>query len=100
MVCLEMGSSIKASVVSILKEPGGKSATTGIELFCRSEDVQENPLHGLFRLAVIPQYGSGRVEHQCAVPFEQDCQGVVTSRAQRLHKICIRECSKPGGRAN
>src|SRR5216684_1864336 len=100
MVCLEMGSSIKASVVCVLKEPSCKIPTIGIELTLCSKNIKEDPLNSLFRFAVIPQYHSRCAEYQRAVPFEQNCQRIVTSRAQRRHEICIREGSKPGGRAN
>src|SRR5579872_6036824 len=94
VVCLKMCPSIKASVVSILKEPSSEIPTTGVELPRRSEDVQEYTLHCLFCLAVIPQYCSRSVEHQRTVPLEQDCERVITSRGQRLHEIRVRKCSK------
>ena len=100
MVCLKMGSSIEASVVRVLKKPGCKSPALGIELTLCPKNVKEDPLNSLFRFAVIPQYDSCCAEHQRAVPFEQNCQRIVTSRAQRCHEICIRKGSKPRGGTN
>src|SRR6266851_9904327 len=100
MVCLEMGSSIKTSVVCVLKEPGCESPAVGIELTLCPKNIQEDPLYCLFRLAVIPQYHSCRAEYQRTVPFEQNCQRIVTSCAQSCHQVFVRERSKPRGGTN
>ncbi len=63
VVGLEMGSSIEASVVCILKEPGCESPAIGIELTPCSKNIKEDPLNCLLRFAIIPQYCSGCMEH-------------------------------------
>src|SRR6266851_1411048 len=100
VVGLEMGASIEASMVCILKEPGCESPAVGIELTLCPKNIQEDPLYCLFRLAVIPQYHSCRAEYQRTVPFEQNCQRIVTSCAQSCHQVFVRERSKPRGGTN
>jgi hypothetical protein len=61
---------IDAPVIGVLKEPGLKGAAVRIELIGRFEDIQEDPLDGLFRLSIIAQDGAGDPEDQRAMPFE------------------------------
>src|SRR5260370_38522896 len=77
MVCLEMGSSIEASVVCVLKKPGGESPAVGVELTPCPKNIQEDALDCLFRLAVIPQYHSCRPEHQRPVSLNETSTRVV-----------------------
>ncbi len=65
-----MLASIDAAMVGVLKQPCLEGSAIRIELIHGFENVQEDPLDGLFRFSVIAQDCSGDLEDQRTMPIK------------------------------
>jgi len=84
----------------LFEQPSFEAVAVGIELVLGLKTISEDPPDSCLRLTITAQASPSYLEDQSTVPFEEGRQGIVATAAQRIHQICIGECSKPTGGTN
>src|SRR5438552_11524558 len=85
-MCSQVTTAVECPVIGEHQEPGFKGALVGLELFGRTEYVQEHLLHRIFCFRIFAKNSVGNSKYERTVTLEEDGQSV------RL--ICEQICSK------
>ena len=80
---------IESSMVGKHQQPGFEVSLLGIKLMDRAKHIQENLLHRILSLGIIPQHPARNSKHQGTVTLKQDCQRLCISTLQLIGQVLI-----------
>ena len=89
MVRREVTLPVESAMIGVLEKPYPDRALPAVEIGCCPKNAQENRLYYFFRFPRISYDADCDVEDEAMIPFEKDCEGVLTSRFDMLDQIFI-----------
>ena len=91
MIGNKMPLSVQSTMISILQNPHLKHALARVKIGRRPENIEENSLDHILRLAGVAYDSKSDAENQAMIAVKQNRKGIGTSRCHILHKLGIIE---------